>query len=179
MEQESLDDNTSVYNTIYWIIEAHHQYLPQQTGNSWRDGNTRPPYLHPEKTLEVLEKTLESPLDRKWKWSRSVVSDSLQPHGHQAPPSIGFSRQEYWSGLPFPSPDWASEQSLTILQFKKKRAISCTIWAASLEPRARSHPHCQKGSGHLYGSICRPNCHSAPGNRNNFSLILSQNPSLR
>ena len=24
--------------------------------------------------------------------------------GHQAPPSMGFSRQENWSGLPFPSP---------------------------------------------------------------------------
>ena len=23
---------------------------------------------------------------------------------HQAPPSLGLSRQEYWSGLPFPSP---------------------------------------------------------------------------
>ena len=23
---------------------------------------------------------------------------------HQAPPSVGFSRQEYWSGLPLPSP---------------------------------------------------------------------------
>ena len=23
---------------------------------------------------------------------------------HQAPPSLGFSRQEHWSGLPFPSP---------------------------------------------------------------------------
>ena len=23
---------------------------------------------------------------------------------HQAPQSLGFSRQEYWSGLPFPSP---------------------------------------------------------------------------
>ena len=23
---------------------------------------------------------------------------------HQAPPSVGFSRQECWSGLPFPSP---------------------------------------------------------------------------
>ena len=23
---------------------------------------------------------------------------------HQAPPSLGFSRQEYWSGLPFPPP---------------------------------------------------------------------------
>ena len=46
---------------------------------------------------------------RKWRWSRSVVSDSLWSRGlnvaHQAPPSIGFSRQEYWSGLPFPSPE--------------------------------------------------------------------------
>ena len=42
----------------------------------------------------------------RWKWSRSVVSDSATPWTvvHQAPPSIGFSRQEYWSGLPFPSP---------------------------------------------------------------------------
>ena len=23
---------------------------------------------------------------------------------HQAPPSVGFSRQEYWRGVPFPSP---------------------------------------------------------------------------
>ena len=25
---------------------------------------------------------------------------------HQAPPSLGFSRQVHWSGLPFPSPKW-------------------------------------------------------------------------
>ena len=35
------------------------------------------------------------------------MSDSLRPHelfvAHQAPPSMEFSRQEYWSGLPFPS----------------------------------------------------------------------------
>ena len=40
-------------------------------------------------------------------WSPSVVSDSLRPHGtvaRQAPPSMGFSRQEYWSGVPLPSP---------------------------------------------------------------------------
>ena len=36
-------------------------------------------------------------------WSRSVMSNSLWPHGHEAPLSKGFSRQEYWSGLPFPS----------------------------------------------------------------------------
>ena len=28
---------------------------------------------------------------------------------HQAPPSLGFSRQEHWSGFPFPSPMYESE----------------------------------------------------------------------
>ena len=38
--------------------------------------------------------------------SHSVVSNSATPWtvALQAPPSMGFSRQEYWSGLPFPSP---------------------------------------------------------------------------
>ena len=38
--------------------------------------------------------------------SRSVVSDSVTSWtaAHQAPLSTGFSRQEYWSGLPLPSP---------------------------------------------------------------------------
>ena len=38
----------------------------------------------------------------------SVVSDSLRPYQWtvvcQAPLSKGFTRQEYWSGLPFPPP---------------------------------------------------------------------------
>ena len=29
---------------------------------------------------------------------------------HQTPPSLGFSRQEHWSGLPFPSPTHESEK---------------------------------------------------------------------
>ena len=29
---------------------------------------------------------------------------------HQAPPSLGFSRQEHWSGLSFPSPMHESEK---------------------------------------------------------------------
>ena len=39
--------------------------------------------------------------------SHSVMSNSLPPHplgAHQAPLSMKFSRQECWSGLPFPSP---------------------------------------------------------------------------
>ena len=40
-----------------------------------------------------------------WKWSRSIVSDSATPWtaAHQAPPSMGFSRQKYWSRVPLPS----------------------------------------------------------------------------
>ena len=36
----------------------------------------------------------------------SVMSDSAAPWtvAHQAPLSMGFSRQEYWSGLPCPPP---------------------------------------------------------------------------
>ena len=35
--------------------------------------------------------------------SESEVAQSCQTL-YQAPSSMGFSRQEYWSGLPFPSP---------------------------------------------------------------------------
>ena len=46
-----------------------------------------------------------------WKWklkgkSLSHVRLSATPwtEAYQAPPSMGFSRQEYWSGVPLPSP---------------------------------------------------------------------------
>ena len=40
--------------------------------------------------------------------SRSVMSDSATPWtvAHEAPLFMEFSRQEYWSGLPFPSPGY-------------------------------------------------------------------------
>ena len=38
------------------------------------------------------------------RFSRVRLSATLWTAAHQAPPSTGFSRQEYWSGLPFPSP---------------------------------------------------------------------------
>ena len=38
-----------------------------------------------------------------------TLSDPMDA-AYQAPPSMGFSRQEYWSGVPLPSPilnDWS------------------------------------------------------------------------
>ena len=37
-------------------------------------------------------------------FSRVQFCATPQTAAHQAPPSVRFSRQEYWSGLPFPSP---------------------------------------------------------------------------
>ena len=46
-----------------------------------------------------------------WKWKLKVKSlihvwllETPWAAAHQAPPSMGFSRQEYWSGVPLPSP---------------------------------------------------------------------------
>ena len=52
------------------------------------------------------------------------MSDSLRPYGlyvaYQAPPSMGFSRQEYWNALPFPSledlPDPGIEPGFSAMQ---------------------------------------------------------------
>ena len=52
-----------------------------------------------------------------WKWKVKVKSLSRVPllatpwtAAHQAPPSMGLSRQEYWSGVPLPSPTSSSRQ---------------------------------------------------------------------
>ena len=38
------------------------------------------------------------------RFSRVRLCVTPQTAAHQAPPSLGFSRQEHWSGVPFPSP---------------------------------------------------------------------------
>ena len=49
---------------------------------------------------------------------------------YQAPPSIGFSRQEYWSGLPFPSPGDLPDPGI------KPRSPAFQADALTSEPRA-------------------------------------------
>ena len=73
---------------------------------------------------------IPSPVSESKSVSSSVVFNPLWPHAwtvaHHAPLSMGFSRQEYWSGLPFPSPrdlDWTqvsrvSGRSFTIFSYQ-------------------------------------------------------------
>ena len=49
----------------------------------------------------------------KWKWSCCRVRLFMTPWtaAYQAPPSMGFSRQEYWNGVPLPSPIYKLKQT--------------------------------------------------------------------
>ena len=59
------------------------------------------------RTMEWVAVSFSNAWKRKVKVkSLSHVLPSATPWtaAHQAPPSMGFSRQEYWSGVPLPSP---------------------------------------------------------------------------
>ena len=68
-----------------------------------------------------------------WKWKVKVKSLSrvqllVTPWtaAHQAPLSMGFSRQESWSGVPLPSPYWVSAHHLSLhSSFKMTPLICC------------------------------------------------------
>ena len=80
--------------------------------------------LHPSRDSRLMAKVISTRSWRKymlvvWWFSHYVVSDSWDPMdctvARQAPLSMGFSRQEYWSGLPFPSPKYMSNKYKLIL----------------------------------------------------------------
>ena len=59
-------------------------------------------------------------------FSRVQLCATPQMAVHQAPLSLGFSRQEYWSGLPFPSPMHAC-----MLSCFSRVELCATLWTAA------------------------------------------------
>ena len=68
---------------------------------------------------------------------------------HQFPPSLGFSRQEHWSGLPFPSPMHESEKwkwSCSVM--------SHSLWLHLLQPTRFPRPWDPSGKNTGVGCHC-------------------------
>ena len=64
------------------------------------------------------------------RFSRVVLTLCNPTDGtHQAPPSLGFSRQEHWSGLPFPSPmhERKSESEVTQSCLTLSDPMDCSL----------------------------------------------------
>ena len=78
-----------------------------------------------DRDLEMTVQKLGNLHSSYWKHTRKKVKVKLLSRvplfgtswtvAYQSPPSMGFSRQEYWSGLPFPSPMHKSEVAQSCL----------------------------------------------------------------
>ena len=68
---------------------------------------------------------------------------------HKAPPSLGFSRQEHWSGLPFPSPMQESEKWEW-----SRSVVSDSYWPHGLQPTRLLHPWDFLGKSTRVGCHC-------------------------
>ena len=92
--------------------------------SAWMTGFCHPHYLSAQSScwvqptedssrLVVLFRNLQI-LEQWLLFSCSVMSNSATPWtvACQAPLSMGFFRQEYWGGLPFPSPEESSQPGL-------------------------------------------------------------------
>ena len=74
--------------------------------------------------------------------------------GYQAPPSMGFSRQEYWSGVPLPSPYIYTMEYYSAI--KKNTFESVLMRWMKLEPVIQSEvsqkeKHQYRILTHIYG----------------------------
>ena len=94
-------------------------------------GSTVPGILQ-ARTLEWVAISFSN----EWKWKVKVKSLSRAwllatpwTVAYQAPPSMGFSRQEYWSGVPLPSPrlPWKSLNMLWVLLGSCSGAFSSSL----------------------------------------------------
>ena len=146
-------------STLSWV---HFSTLPckkkkkKKTTESCTHNFTTPTTDHRSKHKPKAQCLLQSlPTSQKVKvksLNRVQLFETPWTVAHQAPPSMGFSRQEYWSGLPFPSPgnlpdpgkqpnsalggSWESETEWT--KFIKGGAQRDLCWLASLR-----QAHCQ------------------------------------
>ena len=81
--------------------------------------------------------------------SRARLCATPQTAAHQASPSPGFSRQEHWSGLPFPSPMHESEK------WKWSHSVvSDAQWPHGLQPSRLLHPWDFPGKSTGVGCHC-------------------------
>ena len=80
------------------------------------------------------------------RFSRVQLCVTPEMAAHQAPPSLGFSRQEHWSGLPFPSPMHESEK-WKVKSLSHVRLLA-TPWTAGYQaPPSMGFPRHEYWSG--------------------------------
>ena len=65
-------------------------------------------------------------------FSRVLLCATPQTAAHQVPPSLGFPRQEHWSGLPSPSPMCESESEVAQSCLTLRDPMDCSLPGSSV-----------------------------------------------
>ena len=114
-----------------------------------------------------------------WKWKVKVKSLSRVrllatpwTAAHQAPPSMGFSRQEYWSGVPLPSPHIVYS-TLNKHSFKHHLSAQCVLVGME-DPKLSLSFQCLVRKSTSSGSR-QNSSNSSPGKTNETKFISIEN----
>ena len=117
---------------------------------------TDEPYFLKVITVINPKPVIQSPKLKFWllllllsRFSCARLCATPQTAAHHAPPSLGFSRQEHWSGLPFPSPMHESEK------WKWSHSVmSDSSWLHGLQPTRLLRPWDFPGKSTGVGCHC-------------------------
>ena len=100
---EEEEKRKSTENFFEEIIVENFPNMEKEIVNHVQEGQRVPYRINPRRNTSrhILIKLCYAMLSR---FSRVRLLTTPWTAAYQAPPSMGFSRQEYWSGVPLPSP---------------------------------------------------------------------------
>ena len=90
---------------LQWSLKSVYERRTLQIHDrDFKLDNRRMPHNRGEKRKYTSRLPCHFVTGKKRKWSHVRLFATQWTVAYQAPPSMEYSRQEYWSGLPFPSP---------------------------------------------------------------------------
>ena len=115
-----------------------------------------------------------------------TLCDPMDSSLHQAPPSVGFSRQEYWSGLPFPSPGNLPDlQPRDLTQVSRIVDRRVTVWATREginEAKGNQHRNCSTHRimrNHYFKPLSIGGAYTATDNQTVKEIMRSEEVNLK
>ena len=109
----------------FWIVDLNGRTVPKDYGLAFNSNTDTFVHRHILYSLPLLLLS---------RFSRVQLCATPQTAAHQAPPSLGFSRQEHWSGLPLPSPmhERKSESEVAELYLTLRDPMDCSLPGSSV-----------------------------------------------
>ena len=127
---EEEEKRKSTENFFEEIIVENFPNMEKEIVNHVQEAQRVPYRINPRRNTSrhILIKLCYAMLSR---FSRVRLCVTPETAAHKAPSSLGFSRQEYWSGLPFPSP-MHEKRKVKVKSLSRVRLLT-TPWTAAYQ----------------------------------------------